>query len=197
MPTRLCRTCANLPGRTGCRHPPTCRDGHGEAVRWVSSQLRPRLRGLSTGLLLAPWDGRCISWLADGSGTACSRLPPPPPGPGGPASVGMQHAVVQLRRAVPHCATPCRAKQQSSGLKARHRAVSTHTHAEGCGAELNLPLPSPHPPRCSMLQPRDWPDPCEGVPGGRQARRGGKGWSRLPPDQGLWSLACLDAATHT
>lgn len=129
-------------------------------------------------MLLAPWDGRCISWLADGSGTACSRLPPPPPpppGPGGPASVGMQHAVVQLRRAVPRCATPCRAKQQSSGLKARHRAVSTHSHAEGCGAELNLPLPSPHPPRCSMLQPWDWPYPCKGVPGGRQARWGGEG----------------------
>lgn len=177
MPTQLRRTCANLPGQTGCRHPPTRRDGHGEAASWVSSQLRPRLRGLSGGLLLAPWDGRCISWLADGSGTACSRLPPPPPpppGPGGPASVGMQHAVVQLRRAVPRCATPCRAKQQSSGLKARHGAVSTHTHAEGCGAELNLPLPSPHPPRCSMLQPRDWPYPCKGVPGGRQARWGGR-----------------------
>lgn len=194
MPTRLCHTCANLPGRTGCRHPPTRRDGHGEAVRWVSSQLRPRLRGLSGGLLLAPWDGRCISRLADGSGTACSRLPPPPPGPGGPASVGMQHAVVQLRRAVPRCATPCRAKQQSSGLKARHRAVSTHTHAEGCGAELNLPLPSPHPgARCSS--PGTGQTPAKGSLGG--GRRGGGEGMEPPSSRSRPLVSRMSRRCHT
>lgn len=90
---------------------------------------------------------------------------------------------------------------------ARGSLLRPRARAEGCGAGLHL---TPHLPvpgtRWSQLGKAApglagvGSTPCQGREGGQEGSGwglGGKGLSRLPTDQGLWSLACLDTATHT
>lgn len=142
------------------------------------------IAGFATGSM------RCLSHLMYdvAQGSACKHLSPPLPTDGwAPEGVHPWGYRAVLCHAVCPAGESC--------LIARHRALWSHTHTEGRGAEPSLPLPSPA--SLPVLHPRCWPDPSEGVPVGQAGKEWGKGWSRLPPDQGLWSLTCLDAATHT
>jgi len=196
QPPRCPPGSADLPGQTGWQHPPARRDGHGEAASWVSSPPSPAaglVRGFA-GVVVAPPGWELAQALL--AATFLLLLLPPMAG-----DTGVRHpwgcSVRWCSHAVPCCATPYCAQRQSPQLKIPARSYSDpHSGIRGRAqprAPIPASLPSPHP----SIQPRGWPDPCVGSLGGGGGRGEGKGWSRLPPDQGLWSLACLDAATHT
>jgi len=122
--------------------------------------------------------GRGTSWLGAGSGTACSHLPPPPPpadgwGHGGPASVGMQRAVVQPCRAVLCHSVLCPAAEPPAENPStelfRPAQRDKGPSSASCSHPRIPPIPTSLDPAPGLA------GPLRGVPGGGWRARRGEG----------------------